>query len=51
MNLLCLRREACPFTCGSDDDSHLKGIFKSALKKIEFEENLKCLFWGEHKKM
>ena len=47
---VCLRSKMYSFRCGEHSKSKLKGISKSQIKHIEFEEYYNCLFGGKHKK-
>ena len=40
---VCLRSKMYAFKCGNDSKNKLKGITKSQLKNIKFEEYKKCL--------
>ena len=45
---ICLRSKAYSYKCGGKNK--LKGISKSQIKNIKFEEYYNCLFGGDHKK-
>ena len=47
---ICLRSKAYSYKCGDDNKSKLKGICKSQVKNIKFEEYTNCLFGNESSK-
>ena len=47
---IALRSKAYSFKCGDDNKSKLKGICKSQVKNIKFNEYYQCLFGGNYQK-
>ena len=47
---ICLRSKAYSYKCGDDNKSKLKGICKSQVKDIKFEDYYNCLFGNRYQK-
>ena len=50
MNSFVLRSKAYSFQCENKNTNKLKGICKSQVKNIKFEEYYNCLFGNEYQK-
>ena len=47
---ICLRSKAYSFKCNNENINKLKGITKTQVKNIKFEEYYNCLFGKEYQK-
>ena len=47
---ICLRSKAYLFRCNNENINKLKGITKSKVKNIKFQEYYNCLFGGSYQK-